>query len=76
MDPKSKEKLMGTTQVYKVFRSVGVETARGGASNARRGGDVAALLYEVVRGTPSGGRMATHEGVAAASEESSAVAAG
>ena len=67
---------MCTVQVGKVCRSVGVETVRGGASKAMRGGDEAALMYEVVRGTQSGGRMARHEGVTAASKESSAVAAG
>ena len=48
---------MGTMQVGKVCRSVGVETARGGAGNSGRGAGEAVLMYEVVCGTPSGGRM-------------------
>ena len=75
-DLKSEEKLMCLLQVGKVCRSISIVTARGGASNTRRGGGEAKLMYEVVFGTPIGGRMARHEGVAAASKESSAVAAG
>jgi hypothetical protein len=62
----------------RVYRSVGVETARCGAGNAGRCavyGREAALMYEVMRRTSSGRRVARNEGMVTAGKEGSAVAA-
>jgi hypothetical protein len=71
---KDGSEIQGEVDVHE--QSVHVGRCGDSARWGRRCARGAALMYEVVHGTPSGGWMARHHGVVAASGESSAVAAG